>query len=75
VSNPDAFFSFSFSAGPGSGMGALQQLLNSDNALFDKMTAHQVYSFIQLVKASPFCPCATTDGMMTDFSFAPPLPS
>lgn len=65
-----------FSAGPGSGMGALQQLLNSDTTLFDidKMTAHQVYSFIQLVKASPFSPCATTDGMMTDFSFAPPPP-
>lgn len=30
----------------GSGMGTLQQLLNSDTALFDKMTAHQIYSFI-----------------------------
>lgn len=30
----------------GSGMGTLQQLLNSDAALFDKMTAHQVYSLI-----------------------------
>jgi hypothetical protein len=37
---------------PGSGMGTLQQLLNSDTALFDKMTAHQIYSFIQLVKTS-----------------------
>ena len=32
-------------------MGTLQQLLNSDTTLFDKMTAHQIYSFIQLVKA------------------------
>ena len=37
---------------PGSGMGTLQQLLNSNTALFDKMTAHQIYSFIQLVKTS-----------------------
>jgi hypothetical protein len=38
---------------PGSGMGTLQQLLNKDNTHFDEMTAHQVYSFIQLVKAFP----------------------
>lgn len=44
---PDAFW-------PGSGMGTLQQLLNKDNTLFDEMTAHQVYSFIQLVKAFLF---------------------
>ena len=37
----------------GSGMGALQQLLNNDTTLFDEMTAHQVYSFIQLVKGFP----------------------
>ncbi len=36
---------------PGSGMGTLQQLLNRDTTLFDKMTAHQVYSLIQLVDA------------------------
>ena len=41
----DTFFS------PGSGMGTLQQLLDKDNALFDGMTAHQVYSLIQLVNA------------------------
>jgi hypothetical protein len=32
-------------------MGTLQQLLDKDTTLFDKMTAQQVYSFIQLVKA------------------------
>ena len=69
VRNPDASFSSRFPL-PGSGMGTLQQLLNSDTTLFDKMTAHQVHSFIQLVKAS-LLPCATTDGMMTDFLFAP----
>jgi hypothetical protein len=67
VRNPDAFFLFlGFLPLPGSGMGTLQQLLNSDTALFDKMTAHQIYSFIQLVKAFfyflSFAPCATTDG-------------
>ena len=41
---------------PGSGMGTLQQLLDKDNSLFDEMTAHQVYSFIQSVKAFPFFP-------------------
>ena len=34
-------------------MGTLQQLLNKDATLFDEMTAHQVYSFIQLVKGFP----------------------
>ena len=51
VQNPHAFLSSRFPR-PGSGMGTLQQLLNKDTTLFDKMTAHQVYSFIQLVKAS-----------------------
>jgi len=49
-------------------MGTLQQLLNRDAALFDQMSAHQIYSLIQLVDASLFfSPCATTGGMMTDF--------
>jgi hypothetical protein len=39
---------------PGSGMGTLQQLLDKDTTLFDKMTAYQIYSFIQLVEASLF---------------------
>jgi 3',5'-cyclic-nucleotide phosphodiesterase len=74
VRNPDASFSSRFPL-PGSGMGTLQQLLNSDTTLFDKMTAHQVFSFIQLVKAFPFALCATTDGMMTDFLLLPSLRS
>jgi hypothetical protein len=32
----------------------LHQLLNKDATLFDKLTAHQVYSFIQSVEAFPF---------------------
>ena len=51
VQNPHAFLSSRLPR-PGSGMGTLQQLLDKDTTLFDKMTAHQVYSFIQLVKAS-----------------------
>jgi hypothetical protein len=58
----------------GSGMGALQQLLNGDTALFDKMTAHQVYSFIQSVKGFPLPLARATDGMMTDFLCSSPSP-
>lgn len=53
-------------------MGALQQLLNGDAALFDEMTAHQVYSFIQSVKGFPFPLCAG-DGRHDDrLSLLPP---
>jgi hypothetical protein len=73
IRNPDerVLRIFCVFRGPGSGMGTLQQLLNRDTTLFDKMTTHQVYSFIRLVDASPLPSlflCATTGGMMTRLS-------
>ena len=74
VRNPDAFFSSRFPL-PGSGMGTLQQLLNSDTTLLDKMTAHQVYSLIQLVKAFLLpSHCTATDGHDDNLFFVPPSP-